>query len=53
MEGLEEFKNVSMQENQRLTDIISGLQAQIQSLESSNISMAHALDEQRKVRCSI
>ncbi|XP_031389859.1 EH domain-containing and endocytosis protein 1 isoform X1 [Punica granatum] len=45
---LEESKNISIQENQRLTDIISGLQEQIQNLESTNISTARALDEQIK-----
>ncbi|KAK4771253.1 hypothetical protein SAY87_031785 [Trapa incisa] len=48
VEGLEESKNVSIQENQSLTDVISGLQAQIQTLESNNISISQTLDEQRK-----
>ncbi|KAK4745898.1 hypothetical protein SAY87_012210 [Trapa incisa] len=44
VEGLEESKTVSMQENEWLTDVICG----IQNLQSSNISISHALDEQRK-----
>jgi len=45
---LEEFRSNLLQENQRLNEIISGLQSQIQNLER-NISSTSSSDEPKKV----
>ena len=45
---LEEFRNNLLQENQRLMEITSGLQSQIQNLERS-ISSTSSSDELKKV----
>ena len=45
---VEEFRNNLLQENQRLMEIISGLQSQIQNLESG-MSSTSTSDELKKV----